>query len=483
MPSIPARIIGAGLGAFFLPACLGLQQQLLPDGRAMPMSAVPGHPAPTVMRRVAPEPAAQQVQYVAVPVTLVAPPSQPAPAVAMVAAPESAPAPVMTASATSEPINAAPVNPTDPVEVVAVTHSAEPPLAAPLAPAPIIAKTPAAIPVPVKPPIAPPAPLPSTVTAAPVAPAVVIAPRPSPYGTTSVTPTVTGETPAAKPAVKPANADPIPPGAQILLLNQPSTNGIRPANHSSADLIPNLIAPPMPPEELKLVSVPKPAAPSACGGPLQTALRAYLDKSPQEASKHLAHLDPANQEVLQQVLPVAAKLGETGLPSADPAEVAELADRLQDVVMKLRSKAALRVDKLIYCRLPAAPVRAGVYQPLPDDHAYHAGETVELYMEVRNFSCEAKDREFLTHLNTAIEIRDDRGEVVNRYEFERDKPVAGQAPRQDHFHICRFPIQGLMPGQYTLTAQITDMPTGKSAAKSLPLRIDPPRRAARGTAE
>jgi len=465
MPSIPARILGAGLGAFLLPACVGLQQQLLPDGHAMPMpmSVVPGQPAPTVMRRVAPEPAAQQqVQYVAVPVTLVAPPGQPAPTPMAVAAATPAEAPPT-----------APAAPAEPVEVVAVTHTSEPPLAATPAPLPVKNAT---VAIPVQP-VAPPAPLPATVAAS-ASPA-----RTSPYGSAGNAVATLPDTAAAKPAMKASPPETLPaPSPQVLLLNQPPVNGVRPTSHNT-DPIPNLIAPPMPPEELKLVSAPKPSSASACGGPLQTALRAYQDNAPQEANKHLAHLDPVNQEVLQQVLPVAARLGETGLPTADPTEVAELADKLQDVVTKLRSKAALRVDKLSYCRLPAAPVRAGVYQPLPDDHGYRAGETVELYMEVRNFSCEAKDREFLTHLNTAIEIRDDRGEVVSRYEFEREKPDSGQAPRHDHFHICRFPIQGLMPGPYTLTAQVTDVPSGKSAAKTLPLRIEPPRRTTRGTAE
>jgi hypothetical protein len=108
---------------------------------------------------------------------------------------------------------------------------------------------------------------------------------------------------------------------------------------------------------------------------------------------------------------------------------------------------------------------------------------VELYMELRNFSCEAKEKEFTTHLTTVIEVRNDQNEVAARFEFERDRPDVGQAPRQEYFHICRFPVQGLASGQYTLTAEVTDVPSGKSTKRSLPLRIESPRRAARGTAE
>jgi hypothetical protein len=286
----------------------------------------------------------------------------------------------------------------------------------------------------------------------------------------------------------------VPPGAQVLVLNQPdqappATPAVQQAAYvapANNDPLPNLIAPPSPPEEMKLVTPTKPSASSsanACGGPLQIALRAYQEKSPQDANKHLAHLDPSNQQLLQKILPLAAKLGETNLPSTDPTEAAELADQLQQVVSTLRTKAALRIETLTYCRTPARPAQMGVYQPLPENHAFRGGETVELYMQVRNFSCEAKDREFLTHLTTVIEVRDDRGEVVCRYEFERDRPEAGQAPRQESFHICRFPLQGLAAGDYTLSAQITDVPTGKSAQRTLPLRVEAARRTARGNDE
>jgi hypothetical protein len=245
----------------------------------------------------------------------------------------------------------------------------------------------------------------------------------------------------------------------------------------ATNVLPNLLTPPVPPEELKMVTAPKPGT---AGSPLANALRAYQDRSPQEADKHLAHLDPVNQQLLRKLLPLAVRLGETGVPAADPAEIAELVEQLQQVVTTLRTKAALRVEKLCYCRPPARPAKYGVYQPLPDDHPFRPGETAELYMEVRNFSCEAKEKEYLTHLATVVEVRDDRGDVVTRYEFERDRPDIGQAAKQDYFHICRFPVQGLPSGRYTLAVQVTDVPTGKTAKRSLPLVVEPARRTARG---
>lgn len=90
----------------------------------------------------------------------------------------------------------------------------------------------------------------------------------------------------------------------------------------------------------------------------------------------------------------------------------------------------------------------------------------------------------MTHLATVIEVRDERNEVVMRHEFERDRPDVGQAAKAEHFQICRFPIQNLPAGSYTLTALVTDVPSGKSATRTLPLRVDSTaRRVARGTSE
>ena len=50
--------------------------------------------------------------------------------------------------------------------------------------------------------------------------------------------------------------------------------------------------------------------------------------------------------------------------SADPVEVTEVVDQLQQVITTLRAKAAMRIEKLCYCRPPAKPARYGVYQPL-----------------------------------------------------------------------------------------------------------------------
>lgn len=434
MTRTQTRLLGVSLGALFFPACYGWQEPFVQE----PAQTVVSGPATTV-KRVAPEPTPPAGQYVQMPVhqrviqydqygrpyeRIGVDFNRPA-AAAQVAQPPA----TQTPSASPAPAII------EPMEVVAITHTTEPPLA---------------------------------IVESQIRPVVSrqvqdksVTTQTSPAATASAIPTF------------------VPPGTQILVL-QPQTGSLQPvtATNPPTEPVPNLLTPPVPPEELKLVSIPK-----VTTTPLMNALKAYQDKSPADADRQLAHLDPANQQLLKRLLPLAVKLGDTGLPSCDPSEVAELADQLQNMVTTLRAKAALRIDKLCYCRAPVKPMRTGVYQPLPDDHTFRIGETVELYMELRNFSCEAKEAEYTTHVTTLIEIRDDRGEVMAKYEFERDRPEIGQSPRNEYFHICRFPVQGLSAGQYTLTTQVTDVPSGKSAKKTLPLRIEANRRVARGVSE
>ncbi len=471
MTKLPIRLLAVGLGSLSLSGCLIIPPDAMSDhGPGPSPTATPVQTSSTV-RRVAPPPAAiamanpnTPVQYIAVPADQLVFDATGRPMAKADAIPPGF-MPVMLPPNTSAPTlaqtqaNAPPLASSDnAMEVVAISHTAEPPLA----PAEPAKKQPAA-----------PRPLPETVnkTAQPTQ----VANRSEPL------PAIINNRPATKPMSPPVRTEQATqPGGQLLVLQQPT--GYNPIQTKStvSDGLPNLLIPPVAPEELKLVSSPR----MGCNaGPLPAALKAYQDRLPEDAERQLAQLEPASRDVLRKMLPLAAKLGETGTTSADPTEVAELVDQLHNMVGTLRAKAALRIEKLNYCRTPAKPVRPGAYQPLEDDHAYRPGETIELYMELRNFSCEAKEKEYLTHLTTAIEIRDDRNEVIARFDFERDRPDVGQAPKHDYFHICRFPVQAMPAGQYTLCAIVTDVPTGKSATKMLPLRVEAARRVARGTSE
>jgi hypothetical protein len=487
-------MIAVGLGILSFAGCLIIPPEAVHD--AAPNSA--GTPSPTAspvhagasVRRVAPPPQMVQaanpntpVQFIAIPADqlvydatgrpmakadaippgytpVVLPPGTNLPNnTALTAAPAPTTTPILTSSgysATSPPNSPNMAANREPVEIVTISHTAEPPLA----PADLAKNNPGA-----------PKLLPETVSKTQAVPDSANKSEPLPLIVNNRPKAMTAMTPP----VRVAQEQP-PLGGQLIVFPQPSGYNPVVASPRTGDGPSNMLIPPVAPEELRLVSTAK--TPS-CNDPLTAALKAFEERRPEDADRQLAQIEPASRELLRKMLPVAARLGDSPNPTADPAEIAELVDQLQVMVGTLRAKAALRIEKLSYCRTPAKPVRMGGYQPLADDHAFHAGETIELYMELRNFSCEAKDREYLTHLTTAIEIRDERNDVVARFDFERDRPDVIQAPRQDYFHICRFPVQGLLAGQYTLCAIVTDVPTGKSATKTLPLRVESAHRVAR----
>ena len=92
---------------------------------------------------------------------------------------------------------------------------------------------------------------------------------------------------------------------------------------------------------------------------------------------------------------------------------------------------------------------------------------------------------FTTQLASSLVLRDADQHVVWRHDFgDRSYRDLSQTLRHDYFNNCRFCVPDVPPGQYTLVAEVTDVPTGKSAKRTLPLRVEPARRvAARGAAD
>src|SRR5204862_7515770 len=109
--------------------------------------------------------------------------------------------------------------------------------------------------------------------------------------------------------------------------------------------------------------------------------------------------------------------------------------------------------------------RSGVYELLDENHLFRPGEMIALYMEVRNFTCSARGDDYQTHIGTAIEIRDEHGQVLNHYDIDNSDPSL--SPRHDFCNGLRFPLPSLPPGAYTLELKATDVPSGRTAKRSL----------------
>jgi hypothetical protein len=216
------------------------------------------------------------------------------------------------------------------------------------------------------------------------------------------------------------------------------------------------------------------------------ALRSLLDKRPaEEALAPLERYDPAERELLGDMLWLAAHLGERDLARATPRQVAAAIERLEAVEEALRSRAALVLDKLSFC---SAIDNFGAFTPLEDGHTFHAaapgcpGERVKVYAEVRNLTSWPVGDHFETVLKGTLEIYDGRHrQPVHTYDgknFTCTSP--SRTPRRDFFVNFHFDVPPqLPPGSYTLWVQVTDItpnPDGsprppRAARRSLDFRV------------
>lgn len=203
--------------------------------------------------------------------------------------------------------------------------------------------------------------------------------------------------------------------------------------------------------------------------PLVLALRNFENRQPQQAVRNLDGCDRTHRELLANLLPLAVRLGDGSLNRADPQDVAAVIEQLNIALAPLRARAALEMPKLCFCRPLAAPARFGAYEQLEDNHRFRPGETVGLYMELKNFACLPHDSQFATHVASSVEIRDAGGNIVFRFDCERTEPSL--SARQDYCHIGRFALPALPSGAYTLWLKATDVPTGRTARRSLDFRV------------
>ncbi len=138
--------------------------------------------------------------------------------------------------------------------------------------------------------------------------------------------------------------------------------------------------------------------------PLVAALRAYLQKRPTDALDALGRYPRGNQDLLLVALPFAARLTEGDIDRVSPREAAELADLMQGVEERLRQRAALRIEKMLFCRqiddfgeYVARETVNGVAS-FEGGSGDQPGEPVLVYVELRNVSNKRCGDSFETRL-------------------------------------------------------------------------------------
>jgi hypothetical protein len=229
--------------------------------------------------------------------------------------------------------------------------------------------------------------------------------------------------------------------------------------------------------------------------PIVTAMRAFLHKQPDEALGALSRYDKSNQDMLLVALPFAARLTEGDVGAMLPDEAARLADLLQGVEDRLRQRAALRIEKMLFARRIDD---FGVYVPREPHNGNYSfeggagdqvGEEVLVYLELRNVSSRQRGDAYETRLAGTVELIDFQGHSAYRRDFS-PPPHVGRSPRRDFFVKCSFSVpRKVPPGHYKMRVEIRDVtglppdpaalkgatPSHRVAEQTLDLRVTTPR--------
>jgi hypothetical protein len=235
---------------------------------------------------------------------------------------------------------------------------------------------------------------------------------------------------------------------------------------------PNAGAPPV-------VHIAEASPPSEEG--LVAALKSLLNKQPADAAKHLDRYDRTTQDFFMRLLPLVALLNEKSVDQLSPTEVGGLEEQVQGVLAALRSRTELIIDKM--CLFDGIDHRHGQVTPKRDGYAFQprtsrqAGELVQVYVELRNLSCELRDNSYVTILNGTVKILDGQNKIVWSHNYRlREVPLSNRMPRYDCCRVYDFPVPMMPPGKYTLSIEILDVTRQpfRSAQRSVEFNVAPP---------
>ena len=210
--------------------------------------------------------------------------------------------------------------------------------------------------------------------------------------------------------------------------------------------------------------------------PLVKALRHYLRRESARALREIKKHGPEAQKLLSLLVPLAARLSQKKIEELAPEELMLNLEQLRVILQQLQNRASLQLKKLCFCH---SIERFGVYKPYRGQPAFEmgtkgrAGELVQIYVEVANFTNLLRGAFFETVLTIQFEIFDhSKGKIVWKSQENRVGPEQSRSRRHDCFLNCYFRIPAqLALGQYTLrliVSDVTDLPAGKQSSDHAP---------------
>lgn len=198
--------------------------------------------------------------------------------------------------------------------------------------------------------------------------------------------------------------------------------------------------------------------------PVIDAFQCILDGRHNEALDHLRKYDQGTQEIFLRLLPAMALMTQKTLDQLSAPEIAVLHEQLQSLLVSLRPRTDLQIDKMCFCEWVKA---YGIYKPLPEGYGFLAktssrpGELVQLYVQLRNFSSEFSNGFYTTRLSSKVEIRpqgaDPASEPIWFFNYDDGKqPLRCRTLLNDYFNNYSFYVPNIPPGTYALTVQVAD---------------------------
>jgi hypothetical protein len=236
--------------------------------------------------------------------------------------------------------------------------------------------------------------------------------------------------------------------------------------------------PPLPPRLPGEPDVFPPVPPAPAEPPVVAAFRAFAENHPDRGIDAIKGLDKPNQEFVLAVLPALVRGAQLKLSAADPQDVAALVEQLQTAAARLEGRAALRVDKILFCKQVDG---FGRYEPWPEGLPYKVSGLAELYVEIGHLVSEpaANGNGYVTRLVSSLEIRDANGRLVEQTDPEdrrrtvsvarTERAVVSRSPFQDFHIVYRIPVPA-QPGVYNVTVEIRS-PGGGRVVRSRPVEF------------
>jgi hypothetical protein len=223
-----------------------------------------------------------------------------------------------------------------------------------------------------------------------------------------------------------------------------------------------------PPAAQRSPQAAPPAAAPQPQEPLVIALARLLkDENEAEAAlKLLDRYDPATRDWFVGLLPLLVSLTRTPVGQLRPEEAAHMQDQVQKLLLPLRARANLVIDKMCYCKPESDPERRVIYRyrPLPEEHPFlpcagdRPSELVYIYVELRNLGTVRNGAFYETRLSSSVEIRDDKGRVYLQRPFDA-RPLRSPDLSSDFYNTYAFYFRDIPPGEYDLILNVRDEAT------------------------